>query len=115
MPTLALHPVAQAEIEAVRPALEALCARYNVERLWIFGSATGAEFDPERSDFDLLIERGPAPEGMNDFRQLTGFLVSVEALFPREVQVTDWTNRTIVQNPYFQRNVETSRQVLYAV
>ncbi len=49
---LALTPE---QIEAVR----ALCSAYQVTRLELFGSAAREDFDPERSDIDLLIEFAP--------------------------------------------------------
>ena len=46
-----------AEIEKHRETLTALCQRYGVVRLDMFGSASrGADFDPARSDADFLVE-----------------------------------------------------------
>ena len=42
------------EIEKHRETLTALCRRYGVVRLEVFGSAArGADFDPAKSDADL--------------------------------------------------------------
>ena len=38
--------------------LKALCVRYGVERLDIFGSAATDNFGQERSDLDFLVEFG---------------------------------------------------------
>jgi predicted nucleotidyltransferase len=49
-----------AEILRHRDMLAALCRRHGVARLDVFGSAArGADFDPERSDVDLLVEFAP--------------------------------------------------------
>lgn len=105
-----MHPVAAAEIEAVRPALVELCARYAVERLWVFGSAVGEEFNPEESDLDFLVEFGE-PKGMGRLEQYMDLIAGVRRLFSREVHVCDWR---AAKNPYFRRNAEAQRRELYA-
>jgi uncharacterized protein len=43
-------------IEAQRSAIAELCRRFHVRRLDVFGSAArGTDFDPSRSDVDLLV------------------------------------------------------------
>jgi len=39
--------------------LAALCAKYRVRQLALFGSALGEEFDPATSDLDFLVEFYP--------------------------------------------------------
>ena len=49
-----------AAVSSKRDALAELCRRFHVRRLEVFGSATREQdFDPERSDADLLIEFEP--------------------------------------------------------
>ena len=49
-----------ADIAEKRQDLIALCRRYGVERLEVFGSAArGADFDPTRSDADFLVTFSP--------------------------------------------------------
>jgi hypothetical protein len=43
-------------IEAKKPEIIALCRQYGVSRLDLFGSATGSAWDPDRSDFDFIVE-----------------------------------------------------------
>ena len=38
------------------PQIAALCETHGVLHLELFGSATGAAFDPESSDYDFLVE-----------------------------------------------------------
>ena len=46
-----------ADIAAHRKELTALCRRYGVRRLEVFGSAArAADFDPKTSDADFLVE-----------------------------------------------------------
>ncbi len=43
--------------------ITALCREFGVATLYVFGSATTEAFDPERSDVDLLVERGDFRNG----------------------------------------------------
>jgi predicted nucleotidyltransferase len=47
------------DIEQRRPELEALCRRFQVRRLEVFGSAAVGEFRGEESDLDFLVEFEP--------------------------------------------------------
>jgi predicted nucleotidyltransferase len=52
-----------ADIAEKRDALMALCRRYDVARLELFGSAArGADFDPASSDADFLVEFKPGSQ-----------------------------------------------------
>jgi hypothetical protein len=47
-------------IEAHRAEIAELCRRFHVRRLDVFGSAArGTDFDPNRSDVDLLVSYTP--------------------------------------------------------
>jgi uncharacterized protein len=46
-----------------REALAELCRRYRVRSLFLFGSAVRDDFDPQRSDVDLLVDFEPLPDG----------------------------------------------------
>lgn len=58
-------------LQAVLPDDEALarvCQERGVARLRVFGSATGDDFDPERSDLDFLVDFIPErPDILGDF------------------------------------------------
>src|ERR1700733_2775622 len=74
----------QSDIANQRDALAALCRRFGVTRLEVFGSAArGVGFDPKRSDADLLVTFAPATR--ND---LTAFADLKDALGG-----TTWTSR----------------------
>lgn len=97
-------------LEAKRPQLEALCRRYGVKRLGLFGSATTGQFDPTSSDLDFVVEFGP-PEGMSLAAQYFDFWEDLKALLEREV---DLVERSAVRNPVFLRNLERQERLLYA-
>ena len=97
-------------LEASRAGIESLCRKYSVERLRVFGSAVRDDWDPRTSDFDFLAEFGVA-NGMNAFDQFMGFVLDMESLLGRKVDVVDWN---VAKNPFFRRHAERSARDLYA-
>ena len=93
-----------------RNGIEALCRKYAVKRLRLFGSALREDWDPDSSDFDFLAEFG-SPVGMNAFDQFMGFTLDLEVLLGRKVDVIDWN---AAKNPFFKRHAERSAKDLYA-
>jgi len=50
-------------IETRRPAIEAICRRFDVQKLEVFGSAArGHDFDPTKSDADFLVTFAPTAD-----------------------------------------------------
>jgi len=99
-----------AQLEQHRAELEALCRRFLVRRLEVFGSAAAGGFRAEGSDLDFLVEFEPeAGPGYAD--RYFGLLESLEALFGRPVDLV--VARTI-KNPYFRDSVERTNALLYA-
>jgi predicted nucleotidyltransferase len=97
-------------IEQKRAEIEALCRKYHVRTLEVFGSAARGGFDTERSDLDFLVEYeddGP-PGGL--FQGHFGFQLDLEALFGRAV---DLVEPAAIRNSYFLRSVNQHRQVVY--
>jgi predicted nucleotidyltransferase len=96
---------------ARQDALPELCRRYHVRRLALFGSAaTGHDFDPARSDFDLLVDFEPLPPG--DYANAYfGLREALKALSGRPS--VDLVTKTALQNPYLKRRVESERRPLY--
>ena len=97
-------------IEDNRRELNELCARFNVQRLELFGSAAEGRFDPEISDLDFLVEFLPLQPGQH-FDTYFGLLEALETLFQRPV---DLVMTRAIKNPYFLRAVHRTRTVLYA-
>jgi predicted nucleotidyltransferase/uncharacterized protein with HEPN domain len=69
-------------VAARRPELIELC---HVTRLLMFGLAVNGTFDPERSDIDFAVELGDYGPGVS--RRYIGFIVALEDLFGRHVDV----------------------------
>ncbi len=98
------------EIALHRDALQALCRRFHVHRLDLFGSAARGDFDPQRSDIDFLVEFDrSAPQ--HPFDAYFGFKEALEALFGRSV---DLVEAGAVRNPFLKASIEQSRENVYA-
>jgi hypothetical protein len=92
------------EIALNQKELRALCRRFHVRRLDLFGSAARGDFDPAHSDFDFLAEfdRG-APQ--HRFDAYFGLKESLEELFGYPV---DLGEAGAVRNPYLKASIEAS-------
>ncbi|MBI4558151.1 MAG: nucleotidyltransferase domain-containing protein [Candidatus Hydrogenedentes bacterium] len=93
-----------------RQALVELCRTYAVHRLESFGSATNGSFDARESDLDFLVTFEPCTPGEH-YERYFGLLESLESLFGRTV---DLVEAQAMRNPYFIRQVNESRKLLYA-
>src|SRR5262245_18920419 len=71
------------EITKHRDELEALCRRFHVRRLDLFGSAARDDFDPSRSDLDFLVEFDYGHADALSLRTFFGLRESLESLFGR--------------------------------
>lgn len=97
-------------IDDHRVALEELCRRYGVRSLFLFGSAASDDFDPGRSDVDLLVEFEALPPG-GYADAYFGLRESLEDLFGRDV---DLVALSAVRNPSIKADIERTRTLLYA-
>jgi uncharacterized protein len=101
-----MHPA----IAEKREALAALCRRYGVTRLEVFGSAArGHDFDPTRSDADFLVEFRKE-DGLSALDQFFGFAEALEEIFGRPVDLVDLSS---VRNPYLRAAIDRSRELIY--
>jgi predicted nucleotidyltransferase len=63
-------------VAARKAEIEAICRRFHVRRLDLFGSAARDDFDPARSDIDFLVEYEPDnPLGGLADRRLRNLLI----------------------------------------
>jgi predicted nucleotidyltransferase len=89
--------------------LAELCQRHHVERLQLFGSATGRDWDSDTSDYDFLVDFDNKP-GIA-FDRYFDFKFALERLFGREIDLV--TNKAI-KNPYFALRARAEAVELYA-
>jgi|SRR5436305_5251149 len=102
-----MHP----SLQQHRADLEALCRRYHVLRLEVFGSAArGEDFDPARSDVDFLVEldRAQVKPTLHTFFELQERLAEILG------RPVDLVMAGAVRNPYLQADIEGSRETVYA-
>ena len=98
------------EIELHREELRALCRRFHVRRLDLFGSAARGDFDPEHSDVDFLVEFDREhPEALS-FNTYFGLREALEALLGRPV---DLVEPGAVRNPYLKASIDASREPIF--
>jgi uncharacterized protein len=98
-------------IEMRRSDIAEICRRFHVSRLDVFGSAArGSDFDPARSDVDLLVtyESSTARPTLEEYFE---FREQLETLFGRSV---DLVTAGAVRNPYVRADIERSRELVYA-
>lgn len=99
-----------ATIAQHRADIAAICRRFGVRRLEVFGSAARAEdFDPARSDVDFLVEF--APEGAGNLQAFFGAKAALEQLLGRPV---DLLEPDAVRNPYLLASINRHREPVYA-
>ena len=91
------------------PDIVALCERYGVTHLELFGSATGPVFDPASSDYDFLVELDPVAPG-SKARRWIQLAEALEQLLGRPV---DLVNPRYIHNRFFRQAVEASRTLIY--
>ena len=97
-------------LDEKRTKLHALCVRYRVRRLELFGSAARGEFDSAHSDLDFLVEFQPLEDGQH-FRTFFELRRDLERLFGCPV---DLVMPSAIENPYFRQRIERERTLLYA-
>lgn len=94
-----------------RDEIADLCQRFHVSRLEAFGSAARVtDFDPERSDIDILVVYDPTKRTPS-LVEFFGLQETLVAFFGRKV---DLITAGSVENPYVRAGIERDKQVLYA-
>ncbi len=101
-----MHPA----IAQHRSGIFAICQRYRIRRLEVFGSAArGDDFNPTSSDADFLVEfASGAQPGLNSF---FGAKADLEKLLGRGV---DLVEPGAVRNPYVLASINRNREAVYA-
>jgi len=100
-------------LEQNRDAVAAVCRRYQVSTLEVFGSSVEGSFDPQRSDVDFLVAflpgvgLGPWMSRYFDLQEALQLLLGL----PVDLVMVGAPG---LQNPYFAREVNRTRRLLYA-
>lgn len=97
-------------LQQQREAIAEACSRHGVARLEAFGSALRDDFEPGESDVDLLVELGPM-EAYARVDAYFGLLDDLRAILGVPV---DLVMAGAVRNEYIARDIERTKQMLYA-
>jgi predicted nucleotidyltransferase len=96
-----------AAIEIDQPAVVSLCKKYGVAKLSLFGSVLRSDFDPARSDVDVLVDFLPGEQ--KSLFKLMEMEQRLAELFGRKVDLV--TPGSL--SKYFRDDVIASALVLY--
>jgi predicted nucleotidyltransferase len=93
-----------------RELIAQACARHDVARLDVFGSALREDFRPGESDIDLLVEFRPLdPFALAD--AYFGLLDDLRSILGSPI---DLVMADALKNRYIAANVQRTKQALYA-
>ena len=99
-----------AVLEDKRDEIAALCRKYGVLRLYVFGSVLGEDFRPGESDVDMLVEFG-SMDGHTKAHAYFDMLDKLRGLLDTDV---DLVMAGAVKNRFIARDIERTKQMLYA-
>jgi predicted nucleotidyltransferase len=98
-------------IDQRRAEIAALCRRYGVRRLEVFGSAArGTDFDVKTSDADFLVDFEPE-SGLPPLSQFFDLAGALERVLGRKV---DLVETGAIRNPFILADIEKARELVYA-
>jgi predicted nucleotidyltransferase len=97
-------------LEDKRESIVALCRRYGVVQLYVFGSALRDDFRPGESDVDFLVDFGPMG-GRAKAHAFFDLLGELREALGTEV---DLVMVGAVKNRYIARDIERTKKLLYA-
>ncbi|RXJ52573.1 nucleotidyltransferase family protein [Gelidibacter gilvus] len=86
----------------------ALCKKYKVSQLFVFGSILNDNFK-STSDIDLLVDFSDV-ELYNYADNYFDFKISLEKLLKRKIDLLE--NKSI-NNPYLRKSIDSSKQMIY--
>lgn len=88
----------------------ALCKKYKVAKLWVFGSILTPRFN-DQSDVDFSVSFDKSSIKLEDYADnFFDFLDELKLLFCREI---DLVCDDSVNNPYFRKQLDSTKQLIY--
>ena len=97
-------------LESKLDAIAQACKRHGVTRLDAFGSALRDDFHPGQIDVNLLVELGP----MEPYERVDAYFDLLEDLRNILGKQVDLVVAGAVKNRYIARDIERTKQLLYA-
>lgn len=96
-------------IEQKKDDIEALCRKHRVRALWLFGSATTDNWDPQKSDIDFLVDLGDYDDEVAD--RFLNLADDLEATVGRSVDLI--TVLGLANKPRMEQRINAHRVELY--
>ncbi len=110
--TTSLEAILADRLHTALPEIQTFCQRWQITEIALFGSVLREDFQPNRSDVDVLITFAPqAHQGLSEMIQIKEEL---ERLFQRKVDCIVKESIEQSQNWIRKRNILNSAQVIYA-
>lgn len=88
--------------------LRSLCAKYNVDKIYLFGSALTSGFS-KKSDLDFLVKFKPIELSIY-FDNYIKFKNELKNLFGREV---DLVEEQTLRNPILIKSINRNKELIY--
>jgi predicted nucleotidyltransferase len=96
------------EIDKYRNKISSVCSLYNVNKLYIFGSAITDEYN-YKSDVDLLVDFKNI--NINNYADnYYDFKIELQKIFNRKI---DLLELQAIKNPYFKSEIEQTKRLIY--
>lgn len=95
-------------IEKHLDSLTQLCNTYNVDKMYLFGSAVNSTFDA-KSDIDFLV-KFKAIDLAKYFDNYMDFKKKLQNLFNRDV---DLVEEQALKNPILKKSIDRSKKLVY--
>lgn len=86
-----------------------LCKTYKVDKLYAFGSSITIDFNPEKSDVDLIV-KVDIDDPLDKGDALLSLWDELELFFGRKV---DLLTEDAIKNPYLKSSIERTKKLIY--
>jgi predicted nucleotidyltransferase len=97
------------EIESKIENLIMLCNKYEVNKIYAFGSLVKGNYNSQTSDIDLIVELEDLPPSEKG-ELLMKLWSELEELFAKKVDLLTTLN---IKNPYLKNEIENSKLLIY--
>ena len=99
-------------IELNMDKIVALCKKYKVAKLWVFGSILTPRFNDQSDvDFSVNFDSDIINREQLDWADLFfGFLDELKTILGRDVDIVF---DDCVENPYFRKELDSTKQLIY--
>lgn len=87
----------------------ALCHKYKVKTLYVFGSILTPRFN-DNSDVDFLAKFQPEDDPLVAGENRIQFYIHLTELMGRKIDLVD---EDCIRNPYFREELEETKQLIY--